>query len=92
MGRVEAPYQGAGMEADFVIVGTGAAGCVLADRLSEGGARVLVIEHGGTDAEPFIRMPGALSYPMTMARYDWGSAPSPSRTWAAAARPARGAR
>ncbi|MEM7711785.1 MAG: choline dehydrogenase, partial [Pseudomonadota bacterium] len=29
-------------------------------------------EHGGTDAGPFIRMPGALSYPMNMARYDWG--------------------
>jgi choline dehydrogenase len=27
---------------------------------------VLVIEHGGTDAGPFIQMPGALSYPMNM--------------------------
>ncbi|TCO74060.1 choline dehydrogenase [Rhodovulum euryhalinum] len=60
------------MEADFVIVGAGSAGCVLADRLSGTGASVLVIEHGGTDAGPFIQMPGALSYPMNMARYDWG--------------------
>jgi choline dehydrogenase len=40
---------------------------------------VLVIEHGGTDAGPFIQMPGALSYPMNMRRYDWGyrSEPEP---------------
>ena len=60
------------MEADFVIVGAGSAGCALAYRLSEAGCSVLVIEAGGTDAGPFIQMPGALSYPMNMARYDWG--------------------
>lgn len=61
------------MEADFVIVGAGSAGCALASRLSEDGRHsVLVIEHGGTDAGPFIQMPGALSFPMNMRRYDWG--------------------
>ncbi len=60
------------MNADYVIVGAGSAGCAMAYRLSEAGKRVLVIEHGGTDAGPFIQMPGALSYPMNMARYDWG--------------------
>lgn len=60
------------MEADFVIVGAGSAGCAMAYRLSEAGASVLVIEHGGTDAGPFIQMPAALSYPMNMGRYDWG--------------------
>ncbi len=60
------------MNADYVIVGAGSAGCTMAYRLSEAGKRVLVIEHGGTDAGPFIQMPGALSYPMNMARYDWG--------------------
>lgn len=67
------------MEADFVIVGAGSAGCAMADRLSASGASVLVIEHGGTDAGPFIQMPAALSYPMNMARYDWGyrSEPEP---------------
>jgi choline dehydrogenase len=60
------------MEADFVIVGAGSAGCAMAHRLSEAGASVLVIEHGGSDAGPLIGMPGALSYPMNMARYDWG--------------------
>lgn len=67
------------MEADFVIVGAGSAGCALAYRLSGAGASVLVIEHGGTDAGPLIQMPAALSYPMGMARYDWGyrSEPEP---------------
>jgi len=60
------------MEADYVIVGAGSAGCAMAFRLSEAGKSVLVIEHGGSDAGPFIQMPGALSYPMNMKRYDWG--------------------
>ncbi len=65
------------MEADFVIVGAGSAGCAMAYRLGEAGASVLVIEHGGTDAGPFIQMPAALSYPMNMKRYDWGYASEP---------------
>ncbi|MBT3139433.1 choline dehydrogenase [Phaeobacter gallaeciensis] len=67
------------MEADFVIVGAGSAGCAMAYRLSEAGSSVLVIEFGGTDAGPFIQMPAALSYPMNMSRYDWGyqSEPEP---------------
>ncbi len=67
------------MEADYVIVGAGSAGCAMAYRLSEAGKSVLVIEHGGTDAGPLIQMPGALSFPMNMKRYDWGyrSEPEP---------------
>ncbi|MFK7752915.1 MAG: choline dehydrogenase [Sedimentitalea sp.] len=65
------------MEADFVIVGAGSAGCAMAYRLSQAGASVLVIEHGGTDAGPFIQMPAALSYPMNMSRYDWGYSSEP---------------
>ncbi|PWJ13250.1 choline dehydrogenase [Jannaschia seohaensis] len=60
------------MRADYVIVGAGSAGCAIAYRLAEAGKSVLVLEHGGTDAGPFIQMPGALSFPMNMARYDWG--------------------
>ncbi|GGC13461.1 choline dehydrogenase [Marivita lacus] len=60
------------MKADYVIVGAGSAGCAMAYRLSEAGRSVIVIEHGGSDAGPFIQMPGALSYPMNMKRYDWG--------------------
>lgn len=67
------------MQADYVIIGAGSAGCAMAYRLAEAGKSVLVIEHGGTDAGPFIQMPAALSYPMGMKRYDWGlqSEPEP---------------
>ncbi|WP_421858836.1 choline dehydrogenase [Oricola sp.] len=68
------------MEADFVIIGSGSAGSAMAFRLSEDGKHsVIVIEAGGTDIGPFIQMPGALSYPMNMPRYDWGykSEPEP---------------
>ena len=61
------------MEADYIIIGAGSAGCALAFRLSESGKHsVLIVEHGGSDAGPLINMPGALSYPMSMPRYDWG--------------------
>ncbi|MCI4664714.1 MAG: choline dehydrogenase [Neomegalonema sp.] len=66
------------MEADFVIVGAGSAGGAMAARLSEDGAnRVLALEYGGTDWGPLIQMPGALSFPMNMRRYDWGYASEP---------------
>ena len=60
------------MQAEYVIVGAGSAGCALAYRLAEAGRSVLVIEHGGWDGGPFIQMPAALSYPMNMPIYDWG--------------------
>ena len=58
---------------DYIIVGAGSAGCVLANRLSEDGKHsVLVLEHGGSDRSIFIQMPSALSIPMNMAKYNWG--------------------
>ncbi len=65
------------MEADYVIVGSGSAGSALAYRLGEAGHSVLVLEYGGSDWGPFIQMPAALSYPMNMARYDWGFVTEP---------------
>jgi choline dehydrogenase len=58
------------MQADYVIIGAGSAGCAMAFRLSEAGKSVIVIETGGTDIGPLINMPAALSYPMSMSRYD----------------------
>ncbi len=65
---------------DFIIVGAGSAGCVLANRLSEdAGTRVLLLEYGGSDASIFIQMPTALSIPMNKPKYEWGfhSEPEP---------------
>lgn len=67
------------MQADYVIIGAGSAGCAMAFRLTEAGKTVIVVEFGGTDAGPLIQMPAALSYPMNMKRYDWGYQSEPEK-------------
>lgn len=67
--------------ADYIIIGSGSAGSALAYRLSEDGKNtVLVLEYGGSDIGPFIQMPAALAWPMSMSRYNWGylSEPEPN--------------
>lgn len=59
---------------DYVIVGSGSAGSVLANRLSaDPSTTVLVLEAGRSDfrVDPFIHMPAALSYPIGSRFYDW---------------------
>ena len=59
-------------EFDYIIVGAGSAGCVLANRLSEDhGVSVALLEFGGSDSSVFIQMPTALSIPMNMKKYNW---------------------
>lgn len=57
---------------DFIVVGAGSAGCAVAARLSEvAGARVLVIEAGGTTIPPNAENP-SLWFTMLGSEYDWG--------------------
>ena len=57
---------------DYIIVGAGSAGCVLANRLTEDpGVTVLLVEFGGKDRSLFIQMPTALSIPMNTSKYAW---------------------
>ena len=60
------------MEFDFVIVGAGSAGCVLANRLSDGGRfQVALIEAGGKDTYPWIHVPVGYFKTMGNPRTDW---------------------
>src|SRR2546428_1055040 len=68
------------MQPDYIVVGAGAAGCIVAARLSEDpSVRVLLIEAGGSDRNPIITMPGALPFVYERRQLQWNyrSGPEP---------------
>jgi len=56
---------------DYVIVGGGAAGCILAARLAESGARTCLLEAGPRDTHPFLHVPAGFIKMMGNPRYTW---------------------
>lgn len=59
-------------EFDYVIVGGGTAGCILANRLTSSGRdRVLLVEAGGEPRSPFIRLPAGFGHLLRNPRYNW---------------------
>ena len=59
------------MDWDYIIVGAGSAGCVLAKRLSEAGNRVLLLEAGGKDNYHWVHIPMGYLYCIGNPRTDW---------------------
>jgi len=58
---------------DYIVVGAGSAGAIVASRLSEDpNCEVLLVEYGGGDGSVFVRMPSALGIPMNSKKYNWG--------------------
>jgi choline dehydrogenase len=65
------------MDADFVVVGAGSAGCVVASRLSETGAKVVLLEAGPKDTHPWIHIPAGILKLLYHPVVNWNYASQP---------------
>ncbi len=68
---------------DYIIIGAGSAGCTLANRLSANpDVRVLLLEAGGWDRHPFVKLPLGWGKVLLNRIYDWGYDGEPQETMA----------
>jgi len=65
------------IQADYAVIGAGSAGCVLASRLSEGGARVVLVEAGPRDWHPMIHIPAGVLKLLYNPRVNWNYTTDP---------------
>ena len=65
------------MEFDYVVVGAGAAGCVVAARLAEAGHQVALVEAGGHGRHPLLHIPIGYAAMMNRAAFGWGHETEP---------------
>jgi choline dehydrogenase len=67
------------MMADYVVVGAGSAGCVVASRLSEGGASVILLEAGPSDWHPMIHIPAGMRSLIRNPLVNWNFTTEPEK-------------
>ena len=68
------------MQADYVVVGAGSAGCTVAARLSETGASVILLEAGPTDWYPWIHIPAAMRKLLRNPLVNWNYTTEPEQS------------
>ncbi len=65
------------MQHDYIVIGAGSAGCVIAARLAEAGYSVNLIEAGGADSHPWIQIPAGVAKLLYDPRFNWMYASEP---------------